>query len=202
MVRAAKKAAAAKAADRSVRVTGEVVLNLLETVQPNGWNPNRMTELQIASTREGLLQHGWLAAFALLVWGTDERGKRRDLIIDGEHRWRIATELGFTEGPMVFLDGLTEKQAKELTIELDNKRGAFDRVALRELIGDIGVSDGLAFRLGFDDAAFKALMEPKDVLPPDDFRDVTIDAHTDYTCPKCGYEWSGQPSRKSEKPSA
>ncbi len=104
---------------------------------------------------------------------------------------------------MVFLEGMTEKQAKEMTIELDNKRGRFDEVALRDLIADIGVDDGLAFRLGFDDEAFKALMHPSTVLPPGDFSEVTIDAQTEYTCPKCGYEWSGQSgTNKREKEAA
>lgn len=180
------------------RVTGKVVLTPLDRVQPNGWNPNVMTEFQLESTRDGMLREGWLAAYALLVWGTDETGARRDIIIDGEHRWRIARELGLAKGPMVFLDGLTEARAIELTIAMDNKRGRFDDVKLRDAINLIGEDDGLAFRLGFDDAAFKALLEPANILPPGDFSEVTIDAHTDYTCPKCGYEWSGAPSSKKK----
>jgi hypothetical protein len=202
---AARKAAATTTTEAiaapppAARITGSMVLAPLNGVKPNNWNPNRMTEFQVASTRDGLMRDGWLAAYALLVWGTDEKGRERNIIIDGEHRWRIACELGFTEGPMVFLHGVTEKRAKEMTIELDNKRGRFDNVALRDLIVDIGVDDGLAFRLGFDDETFNALMKPVNILPPDDFRDVSIDAHTDYTCPKCGYEWSGQVGTKKKK---
>jgi ParB-like chromosome segregation protein Spo0J len=179
-------------------------LRALETVAPNDWNPNRMTELQVESTRDGFRRHGWLASYALLVWGTDERGREQNIIIDGEHRWRIAREMGFREGPMVFMYGVTKAQAIELTIELDAKRGRFDDVALRDAIKLIGVDDGLAFRLGFDDATFKALMEESTVLPPEDFSEVTIDAKVDYHCPKCGYEWSGQPSskKKTEKAAA
>lgn len=176
----------------AARITGTVVLAPLGSVQPNTWNPNRMTEFQVESTRAGLVANGWLAAYALLVWGTDQKGKKRNVIIDGEHRWRIARDIGFTEGPMVFLDGVTEKRAKEMTIEFDAKRGRFDDVALRDLIAEIGVDEGLAFRLGFDDQAFKELLNPRTVLPPGDFSEVTIDAQTEYTCPKCGYEWSGQ----------
>jgi hypothetical protein len=185
-----------KAAPEGVRITGKVEHAPLESVQPNTWNPNRMTEFQVESTRAGLLADGWLAAYALLVWGTDEKGIERNIIIDGEHRWRIARELGFVEGPMVFLEGVTAKRAKEMTIEFDSKRGRFDEVALRDLIAEIGVDDGLAFRLGLDDEAFKALMNPSPILPPGDFSEVNVDAHTDYTCPKCGYEWSGQSSGK------
>jgi hypothetical protein len=179
------------------RITGKIEVALLDRVRPNPWNPNRMTEHQVESTRAGMKAEGWVASYALLVWRTDETGKARNLIIDGEHRWRIGTELGFTKAPMVFLDGITEKRAKEMTIEFDNKRGKFDDVALRDLLKDIGVDDdGLAFRLGFDEATFAALMTETNVLPPGDFSEVNIDATTDYTCPKCGYEWSGAPSAK------
>jgi ParB-like nuclease domain len=180
------------------RITGKVEIIRLDRVRPNPWNPNRMTEHQVASTREGMKTEGWLASYALLVWRTDDRGRERNLIIDGEHRWRIGTELGFEKAPMVFLDGLTERRAKEMTIEFDQKRGRFDDVALRDLIKDIGIDEGLAFRLGFDDATFAALMETSNVLPPSDFSEVSIDAKTDYTCPKCGYEWSGAASAKTK----
>lgn len=183
------------------RITGKVEVVALERVRPNSWNPNRMTEFQVESTRAGMREQGWLAAFALLVWRTDEHGVSRNLIIDGEHRWRIARELGFEKGPMVFLDGISERRAKEMTIEFDNKRGRFDDVALRDLLNDIGLDDGLAFRLGFDESTFAALMDATDVLPPSDFSEVSIDAKTDYTCPKCKYEWSGaaSPKKKPEK---
>lgn len=189
------KSGKAKPSD-GIRITGKVVVAPLPSVQPNTWNPNRMTEYQIESTRAGLLADGWLAAYALLVWGTDEKGIARNIIIDGEHRWRIARDLGFTEGPMVFLEGVTAKRAKEMTIEFDAKRGQFDTIALRDLLAEIGVEDGLAFRLGFDDETFAALMNPTPVLPPGDFSEVNVDAQTDYQCPKCGYEWSGQSSGK------
>jgi len=180
------------------KIRGKVEIIALERVRPNPWNPNRMTEHQVKSTREGMKNEGWLAAYALLIWRTDDKGRERNLIIDGEHRWRIGIELGFTKAPMVFLDNLPERRAKEMTIEFDQKRGRFDDVALRDLIKDIGLDDGLAFRLGFDEATFDALMEPNNVLPPSDFSEVSIDAKTDYTCPKCAYEWSGAPSSKGK----
>lgn len=181
------------------RVTGKVILAPLASVKPNGWNPNRMTEYQVESTRDGMRRHGWLVSHSLLVWGTDEKGKKRNLIIDGEHRWRIGCEMGFDEGPMVFLERVTKKQAQELTIELAAKRGDMDDAALRDVLGQIGIDDGLAFRLGFSDEDMKALLDgAAPVLAPEDFSDVNIDAKTDYRCPKCSYEWSGAPSAKAK----
>jgi hypothetical protein len=195
-VAAAAPATAGAGTGSEMKITGKIEIARLDRVKPNTWNPNRMTEFQVESTREGLRKDGWLAAYALLIWRTDEQGKAHNVIIDGEHRWRIASELGFTKGPMVFLDGISAKRAREMTIEFDNKRGKFDEVALRDLINAIGFDDDTAFRLGFDDDTFKALMDTSNVLPPSDFSEVSIDAKTDYTCPKCGYEWSGASSAK------
>jgi hypothetical protein len=179
-------------------VVGQVVSAALKSVRPNGWNPNRMTEFEVGAFRAGLQRNGWLAAYALLVWRTDENGAKQNKIIDGEHRWKTALDVGFTSGPMVFLDGLTEAQAKELTVALDNQRGKFDAPALRDVIKSLGQDPGLAFRLGFDDDSFKALMAPLVTIPPSDFRDVSIDAATTYCCPKCGYKWNGGTGAKKK----
>lgn len=156
-------------------VRGEVVLRPLGDVKPNPWNPNRMTTHMMDSLVHGLRTDGWLASQALLVWGTDEEGQVRNLIIDGEHRWRGGTTIGLTEGPMVFLNGLTEAQAKALTIKMNQKRGEFEEAALetlvKELVADIGTLEGVDLDFGIDPKelvkmAGSALDEAMGVPPP------------------------------------
>ena len=161
-----------------------------------------MTEFQLESTKADFVHNGWLSSHALLIWRTDEKGRQKNLIIDGEHRWRIATELGFPRGPMVFLDGLTQKRAQEMTVALDSKRGKFDEGKLRTVLEQIGIDDALAFRLGLDDETFKALTSSEPVIPPEEFSDVSVNTQTQYTCPKCGYEWRGKAGGKQEKKAA
>lgn len=182
-----------------VRVTGKQVIAKLDTVKPNPWNPNQMTEFQIESTRQGLIDEGWVAAYALLIWRTDNHGVVKNIIIDGEHRWRIARDVGFKEGPMVFIDGITEAKAKEMTVAFDNKRGKFDQTRLRDLVLSIAIAEDpkLAFRLGFDDLTFAGILENVPTLAPEDFAEVTINAETHYCCPKCGYEWNGKADSKA-----
>lgn len=151
----------------NARVVGKVVTKPLALVQPNPWNPNKMSARMQASMDKGFLDDGWLASMALLIWGTDETGARRDLIIDGEHRWETATRHGIKQGPMVFLDGLTEAQAKALTIKMNQKRGEFEADALGELIrgiqGEFNVED-FGLELGFEDEDFMKLVA--DVAAP------------------------------------
>lgn len=145
-------------------VVGKVEMVPLADVRNNGWNPNEMTREVFASLKHGLGKDGWLASQALLVWRTDETGASKMLIIDGEHRWRVGTELGFKKGPMVFLDGLTEAKAKSLTIAMNQRRGAFDDAALgallREIQYDLAAEDStpLGEMLGFDEEKVMGLL--------------------------------------------
>jgi hypothetical protein len=121
-----------------------------------------------ASLRHALEQDGWLASQSLLVWGTDDTGARRDLIIDGEHRWTVARELGFTHGPVVFLDGITEARAKALTIAMNNRRGEFDDALLAELVQSIqaeidAANLALDLALADDDLMKMLAVEPVEV---------------------------------------
>lgn len=132
---------------------------LLASLRPNDWNPNRLTPRQYASLKYGLEKEGWYSSQKLLVWGTDNKGVLRNIIIDGENRWRAAREVGYEQGPAVVLDGLTEAQAKALTIKLDNKRGTFDNNLLSKLVQQLAEdgSDNLALELGFTDEEFVKL---------------------------------------------
>lgn len=145
----------------TARVVGKVVTKPLSMVQPNPWNPNRMSARIQASMDKGFLDDGWLASQALLIWGKDDQGTERNLIIDGEHRWETATRHGIKNGPMVFMDGLTEAQAKALTIKMNQKRGEFDAEDLGELIrsiqGEFNTED-FGLELGFEDEDFMKLV--------------------------------------------
>ncbi len=142
---------------------GEVELLPLDSVRPNGWNPNVVPPHIMASIRAGFLEDGWLVSQALLVWATDEHGAEKNLIIDGEHRWECARAVGMTVGPMVRLRDLKEVDAKALTVKLNQKRGDWDPTGLAELLADIGrtnpvVPDIAALSLGFSVTEMQAIL--------------------------------------------
>jgi hypothetical protein len=148
MAEKTKRARTKKSEQPEAHVRGEVVLRPLSSVRPNGYNPNVMDEAGYASLKHGLVADGWIAAQALLVWGTDETGARQDLIVDGEHRWRAATELGMREGPMVVLDGLTRREAMALTVKLDSRRGSFAEDRLAAVLREVGAGPDVELDLG------------------------------------------------------
>jgi ParB family chromosome partitioning protein len=119
------------------QLVGKVVLKPLDSVNRNPWNPNQMTPFEKQALRHGLEKDGWLVSHALTIWGHDENGVVKNLIIDGEHRWEAAKQLGMKDGPMVFLNGLTESAAKMLTVKLDQKRGRFNEDRLGALLQSV-----------------------------------------------------------------
>ncbi len=144
-------------------VGGAVKLLPIGDVKPNGWNPNRMTAFMRRSLKQGLIADGWLLSQSLLIWGSDRKGRKKNLIIDGEHRWTVAQEIGFVEAPMVFLHRITEAEAKALTIKMNQKRGEFDEDELGTLIRSIQSESGteLVHGLGIEDAQLaRLLVEP------------------------------------------
>lgn len=141
----------------------------LDSVKPNDWNPNEMTEFQFSSLREGLRTEGWLKSDSMLVWGKDKKGKVQNLIINGEHRHDAAVEIGMKEGPAVFLNGITRAEAMAFTIKLDNRRGGFNQEllvpALREINLELGSNTDLGLSLGFtDEVMMRYLQEPATVV--------------------------------------
>lgn len=188
-------------------VRGVAVLRPLADVVANPWNPNRMTDHMFRSVVHGLKTDGWVASQALLVWGTDETGATRNTIIDGEHRWRAAQEAGFTAGPMVFLDGVSELEAKALTVKLNQKRGDWDDELLGPLLRELAEAKppDMAMDLGIMEEDLAWLLAPpktpeepastptRPVEAPAEFQDLTGEGAvpTAYKCPRCAYCWSG-----------
>lgn len=161
----AKPNGAAAKKSTAPKITGDdVVTKPLELVKPNTWNPNKMTPFMRKSLKAGIVKDGWLRSQALLIWGSDERGREKNIIIDGEHRWTIARELKMTEGPMVFMWKISEVQAKALTIKL-GKRGEYQPDLLSVLVRDINQvlaipQDELALDLGLEEDRLSSYLVP------------------------------------------
>lgn len=141
------------------KLRGKVEILPLDLVAPNPWNPNRVPEHVMESIRHGFRVDGWLVSQALLVWATDEIETEQNLIIDGEHRWKCARDVGLREGPMVRLYGLSLREAKALTIKLNQKRGDWSENDLARVLAELAAEgEILAIDYGFKPDEIDALL--------------------------------------------
>jgi ParB-like chromosome segregation protein Spo0J len=83
------------------------------------------------------------------------------MIIDGEHRWRAACQLGYKEVPVVFVD-MTTEQMKISTLRHNRARGSEDIELTLDLLRDIrelGGLDKAVEGLLIDDTELQALLD-------------------------------------------
>lgn len=137
-------------------IGSEPAMKKLADYAPNTWNTNELTHDEKRALRTTLKEIGWSRSQAMLVWATDEKGKKKNLIIDGEHRHEAAIAVGFTEGPVVELHKITRAQAIAWTLRIDKIRGRQnDRRTAKLLDTEFGLFAGreetidVGLRLGF-----------------------------------------------------
>jgi hypothetical protein len=110
-------------------------------VVPNDYNFNKMGTQYFAALKAQMANTtiGW--TIPLLVRPNPELEQNPDatkwIIVDGEHRWKAATELGYEQVPIVNVGNIREEIAKFMTVGSNNVRGAFDDAVLKEFLSDL-----------------------------------------------------------------
>jgi hypothetical protein len=109
----------------------------IENVYPNPWNPNRQSTRTEEATTESIGQYGMIDPITVRPH-PEHDGKYQ--VIDGEHRQRACTNLGYKKIPVNILRNVTDEQAKKLTIIANETRGYADNISLSELLTDLSSS--------------------------------------------------------------
>lgn len=90
-------------------------------IDPNPWNPNRMSKENIEKLKRAVQDKGLGILGSLVV---RPKGKRFE-VVDGEHRWNIYKELGLQEVDAIVAD-LDDDHAKIAGLVLNELRGQPD----------------------------------------------------------------------------
>lgn len=117
----------------------------LESLKDAPYNPRTMTDAARAALRRGLETFGLVDPFIV---------RREDrLIVGGHQRKREALALGFTEGPVVYLDQLSDEEAATLNVLLNNPeaQGEWDMPKLSEVLSTIDENGFDATLTGFSE---------------------------------------------------
>ena len=108
----------------------EIKLIDISLISPNSYNPNVMNKKTFALIKRSILKDGLIGSIIV----REDEGKF--IIIDGEHRWKAAKEMGYKEIPVIILDkNLPESMIS--TINLNKLRGDFDTLKLAGVIAEI-----------------------------------------------------------------
>jgi ParB/RepB/Spo0J family partition protein len=124
-------------------------------LEPNPWNPNRMSEemyhkLKAYIKREGLVEP--------IV--ARPKGEAYE-ILGGYHRWKIAKELGYETVPCAVVE-IDDRRAKILSINLNEMKGQSVSALLSELVHDLSQEltlEDLESQLPYSEADLKDVLE-------------------------------------------
>jgi hypothetical protein len=121
--------------------------------------------------------------------------QRTGRILDGHLRVNLALESGQETIPVEYVD-LTESEELEALATLDplTAFAEIDAVQLDALLRDVQTEQEAVQNLFADLAANNPLPETAGAEAPQEFSEYGEDIATEYSCPKCGYQWSGKPA--------
>lgn len=103
---------------------------------PNPWNPNVMDQDMLAKARASIHEFGFVDPVTVRAMGGED-DIRFFQIIDGEHRWIIATEDEMGSIPVINLGYISDANAQQLTIVLNETRGQADPEKLGKLLREL-----------------------------------------------------------------
>lgn len=106
----------------------------INLIDPNPWNPNRQSDAVQRATAESIEEFGFIDP--ITVRALDGRYQ----VIDGEHRWRKAVEAGLADVPVIVIHA-SDKEARRLTLILNETRGEHDVVAVGTLLAQLRNED-------------------------------------------------------------
>lgn len=99
-----------------------------DSVKPNTYNPNRQDPATLELLTRSIQEDGFTQPVIV------HRSSKQ--IVDGEHRWRVARNLGMTQIPVVFVD-MTDEQMRIATLRHNRARGSEDIELSTEVLKDL-----------------------------------------------------------------
>jgi ParB/RepB/Spo0J family partition protein len=93
-------------------------------IKENKYNPNEMTDSIMEHLVKEIKRIGFLQPILI---------NKNKVIIDGEHRWKAAKEVGLKEIPCIQVD-MDEKDAKLTTVNMNQIKGEINPVKFAELL--------------------------------------------------------------------
>lgn len=113
----------------------------ITALKPATYNPRKWSDHSTEQLTESIKRFGLVDP--IIANGAE---KRKNIVIGGHFRLKIAKDLGFTEVPVVYVDIPDEAREKELNLRLNRNTGEWDMELLKQFDID------LLLDAGFDDS--------------------------------------------------
>lgn len=128
-------------------------------LRPNTYNPNRQNVQSFDLLVKSIQADGF--TLPVIVNSGETCPHLKDVIIDGEHRWRAALVLSMTHVPVIYKD-MDEGQMRTATIRHNKARGHHDALleahVLKELVGEVDPGE-LAEALNLDKVELDVMLQ-------------------------------------------
>ncbi|MCL2135746.1 MAG: ParB/RepB/Spo0J family partition protein [Candidatus Bathyarchaeota archaeon] len=105
----------------------------LNQIKANSWNSNFLNEQEKEALKQCLIQAGPEKTLPIIIRPIPEKDHYCYEIIDGEHRWTIAKELGWEKLETIILQA-DDLQARAYCVSYNKWRGRFNWFKLHDII--------------------------------------------------------------------
>lgn len=122
------------------------------TLQPNPWNTNHVSPENEAKIEESIKRFGM---FRHVVCRELSNGTLQ--ILGGEHRTKVAIQMGIAEIPVVNLGPVEDKKAQEIGLVDNGRYGDDDALELADLLQGLGNPDEISRYLPYDEHDLSAI---------------------------------------------
>lgn len=110
----------------------------IQNIRPNPWNYNRQNPEMFKKEVLSLKKHGLITPIEVF---RDPEDNDLFIIINGEHRYRAAKELKYETIPCTILEGISEKEAKEIGVKLNEIKGDTDANLLSKILNSLDIDE-------------------------------------------------------------
>lgn len=163
----------------------KVVMRPLGSLRFAEYNPRHISELQRAHLKSSLVRFGFVEPVVVNI-----NPDREGIIIGGEQRVRVATDLGYDEVPCVEVS-LSLEQEKELNVRLNRNVGEWD---WDKLVASFAAAELIEF--GFEEWELPPMESNEPFVPDGEMAAASVPPAsgeeikpTIIKCPSCGHEW-------------
>lgn len=117
--------------EAGIELPGETRLVRVDQLEPNPWNPNEQDDETFLKEKASIRRFGFVVPIIARAH-PDKKGTWQ--IIDGEHRWKAAIDLGMERAPIYDIGPVGDHEAMQLTVVLNELRGKPAEKKLAEVL--------------------------------------------------------------------